>query len=162
MAEPDMLKRDPILWNFSIIDHVCHMMKFKNCTKLGPSIVNLVGPFNFFRNFALETTIRMSYYHLWFESSNFSTDKSHQQRRSQIKTLCLGWGRVNWSSKIWGGGMNPNPAPLTLPGSHSPDIICGRHRRLVNFCKCGRKYTKRSDHLFFKTDNICKRTGRWH
>ena len=38
----------------------CHMIKFNKCTKLGPSWVNLVWPFNFFFNFALETMIRMS------------------------------------------------------------------------------------------------------
>ena len=61
MAKPDLAVGDPILSNFSIIS--CGKKTLTNnweIQKIGMLTANLVYPFNFFWNFALETTFRMS------------------------------------------------------------------------------------------------------
>jgi hypothetical protein len=59
MTKPDFVKTEPILCNFLLLAKNLDQ-QLKNTQKLGQSWQNLVLPFNFFWNFALETTIRIS------------------------------------------------------------------------------------------------------
>ena len=68
MAKLDFAGRDPILCNLSIIDQVfLPQDRTQKLHKIGSLPKNLVRPFNFFWNFALETMIRMSKFSVIWE-----------------------------------------------------------------------------------------------